>query len=149
MIKKAFTFVEALVVIAIFATLTGLIVLNARTAQVRTDLNRERDGFISYLRLAQSNAMTGKDSEDHGIHIETDSYTTFTGTYSEGADGNFVIDLPVSLQFQNISLNGGGDDIIFSPPKGETTTYGTVDLYSEELDKSAQITINQLGIITY
>lgn len=148
--KKAFTLIEIVVVLAILGVAIGLFSLYGQTSQVRSDLNSQRDIFVSYLRLAQSDASSGKDSESHGIHLATDSYTVFTGdTYVEGESGNFTLTLPASLIFDNINLNGGGTDIIFISPFGETETYGTVDLFSEQINKTSQITINSLGLINY
>jgi len=148
--KKGFTFLEIILVVTILLISLGLIVLYAQTAQVRTDLNSQRDNLIGYLRLAQSDTESGKNGENHGIHLETNSYTIFNGeTYVAEDTGNFTVTLPDTIVLQNILLNGGGNDIIFEMPKGECETYGSVELYSEQINKTIQININSLGLITY
>ena len=138
------------IVITIFAVSLGLFTLYSQTSQVRSDLNSQRDVFVSYLRLAQSDSASGKDSESHGIHLAESYYAVFVGdAYVEGGSGNISIELPDSLIFTNINLNGGGEDIIFDSPFGETDEYGTVDLFSEQTNKTSQITINSLGLINF
>lgn len=147
---KAFTLMEIVVVLAILGVAIGLFALYGQTSQLRADLNSQRDVFVSYLKLAQSSAASGKGSVSHGIHLEDDSYIVFAGdTYVEDGNGNFTLTFPKTLIFDNINLNGAGTDIIFEPPFGETETYGTVDIFSEQINKSIQITINSLGLINY
>lgn len=149
-LPKAFTFIEIVIVMAILAVLFGLFVLYGQTSQVRADLSSQRDELISSLRLAQSNASSGKDELNHGIHFEENSYIIFDGdSYVLDGTGNFTIELPETLAFTNVALNGGGEDVIFTSPKGETNTYGTITIFSEQINKSTQITINSLGLITY
>ncbi len=148
--RKAFTLIEVMIVLALITLILGLSLLYTQTSIVRTDLNSQRDAFISQLRLAQSNAMSGKDGASYGVHIESDSYTIFTGTNYVAEDtGNLTYELPGTLEFMNLSLNGSGSNVVFTSPKGETSDYGSVDIYSSQINKTSTITINQFGIITY
>ncbi|OIP80465.1 hypothetical protein COW94_04555 [Candidatus Peregrinibacteria bacterium CG22_combo_CG10-13_8_21_14_all_44_10] len=148
--KKAITIIEIMLVITLMSLMLGLSILYSQTTIVRSDLNGQRNNFISALRLAQSDAMAGKDAGSHGVHIESNSYTTFSGdSYIVDGTGNVVNELPSTLQFTNITLNGGGTDIIFTSPEGATDQYGSVDLYSQQISTTSTITINQLGVITY
>ncbi|MFA6528257.1 MAG: type II secretion system protein [Candidatus Gracilibacteria bacterium] len=149
-LPKAFTFIEIIIVLTILAVMFGLFVLYGQVGQVRADLSSQRDQFVSYLRLAQSDASSGKDEENQGIHIEENSYTIFHGdSFVTDGTGNFTIELPETLAFTNVNLNGGGEDVIFTSPKGETNTYGTIEIFSGQINKSTQITINSLGLVTY
>jgi len=148
--KKAFTFIEIMIVIALMTLMLGLSLLYSQTSIVRSDLNSQRSGLISQLRLAQSNAMSGKKGASYGVHIKSDSYTTFTGSsYVADGTGNFIYNLPSTIQLTNLSLNGSGSNVIFTSPKGETSEYGSIDIYSEQIQKTSTITINQFGVVTY
>lgn len=150
MSKKAFTYLEILVVITIMMIAMGFYALYAQTDQVRADINSQANILVSHLRLAQSDAAMGKNSSDHGIHLESDSYTIFIGSsYDPAASSNFTTALPDTISIENIALNGAGQDIVFLQPNGETNTYGSFDLTSEQISKIISITIGQLGNVEY
>jgi len=148
--NKAFTVVEILLVLGLFVTFLGLSVLYTEFSQVRSDLNAQVATFVSYARFQESQAASGKEEQSYGIHLSTDAYTLFDGTsYSVGVSTNTVLELPPTLQIRNISLNGGGSDLIFTPPQGRTSTYGTLDFYSTTLKKTITITLDALGSLHY
>lgn len=147
---KAFTFLELMLVITLMVTILGLSVIYTQTSQVRADVNTQAASFVSYARLASSNAMAGKDNVDYGIHLETDEYVLFEGTvYVEGAASNYEIELPSTITIQNISLNGGGVDLIFDRPFGYTDEYGSFEIHSGQIGKTVIINIDQYGKISY
>lgn len=146
----AFTLVELLLVIGIFAIILGFSALYSQFSQVRADLNTQVATFTSYARLQQSSAASGKANQSFSMHLEEDVYTLFEGaTYNAADPGNAVIDLPPTVKIQNIDLTGEGNDVIFVPPYGETETYGTLNFYSTTLNKTITITISQIGTINY
>ncbi len=147
---KAFSYLEVIIVIAIIAILSGMTLLFGQTSQVRADINAEANNLASYLRLAQSKAMSGENNSDHGIHLETDKYILFEGSsYSPSDSSNHEIELPETIITQNINLGGGGQDIVFTLPKGETKNFGTFDLYSAQINKTVTFNITSLGTIDY
>lgn len=148
--RKAFTLLELLVVFALMGILVGMSLLYAQVSQVRADLNSQVDTFVGYARLAQSEAASGKDNQSHSIHLEADRYVLYDGAvYNAAASSNTALELPPTLEIQNITLNGGGSDILFTPPYGETSTYGSFDFVSDSLGKTITITINARGQLSY
>lgn len=147
---NGFTFLEVMVVIVLMAIALGFSLLYSQTAQVRNDLAGEVARFVSYVRSAQSDAAAGKNNTAHGIHLSANTYTIFEGTaYDENATTNYTVDLPSTITIQNVTLNGSGSDLIFTDPYGETTTFGTVDLASAQINASKTITITQFGTVNY
>lgn len=145
-----FTVIEIMLVIIVFSILLGLATLYSQTSQLRNDVNSQAQMLASYMRLAQSNAGSGKNNEGSGIHFEANAYTLFNGnSYSNGNAENFIIELPSTIQIENIALNGNGNDLIFQPPNGETTTYGTINLTAPQIQKTLTITIYSLGNVSY
>ena len=148
--KKAFTLLEMLVVLALMGVMFGLTALYYQVSQVRADLFGQVDVFVSYARLSQSNAASGKEGLPQGIYLETDSYTLFSGaTYNPLDTSNTLLELPPTLEIQNIALNGAGIELLFSPPYGETDTYGSFDFVSLPTGETASITISANGTIDY
>lgn len=147
---KAFTLLEMLVVFALTGIFFGLVLFYTQVTQVRADLYGQVDAFIGYARLAQSDAATGKDGLEHGLHLETDSYTIFSGSVYNPLDtANDLIELPPTVEIQNVSLNGAGTDIIFAPPRGETSTYGSLDFVSTSTSQIITITLDANGRLDY
>ncbi|MFA5792700.1 MAG: type II secretion system protein [Candidatus Gracilibacteria bacterium] len=149
-IKKAFTAIELVLVITLLAIFMGLALLYNQSTTVRTDLNTQVSLFVAELRLLQSNASSGKNPGDFGVHLDPNSYTLFEGdTYNVEDPLNRAILLPTTITIQNINLNGAGSEIIFSSPHGGTAQNGTLEFYSEPVDKITLITITSLGNVTY
>lgn len=147
---KAFTLLEMLLVFTLIALFFGLGLLYTQTSTLRADLNTQADELAAYVRLAQSAAAGGKGDQEHGIRLESDSYTLFVGaTYNELDSTNIVIALPPTVEIQNISLNGGSADLIFSPPHGETENYGSFQLVSLNTGDSVTLMVNTYGSIEY
>lgn len=148
--RTGFTSLELILVLTLLAILIGGIAVFSRLSILRADLNAQTTEVVSMLRLAQSKAAAGEGGLSHGVHLESGQFVLFEGgTYSASDPSNFVKSLPASLSFQNISLNGGGSDIIFSPPQGETTTYGSFVLSSSDSGQSRTISITNLGLVQY
>ncbi|MEK9160406.1 MAG: prepilin-type N-terminal cleavage/methylation domain-containing protein [Patescibacteria group bacterium] len=148
--QKAFTLLELLLVFALVGILFGMTLLYAQVSQVRADLNSQVDTFVAYARLAQSESASGKGNQGHGIHLAADSYVLFEGSvYNAAATSNTEVELPPTVEIQNIVLNGGGSDIVFTTPYGATTQYGSFDFVSEQLGKSITLTLNARGTLSY
>lgn len=148
--QNGFTFLEVMMVIVLMTITLGFTLLYGQTAQVRNNLSGEVARFVSYVRLAQSDAAAGKNNTAYGIHLATDAYTVFEGTtYDANATTNFTVDLPSTITIENSVLNGGGSDLIFTQPHGETATFGTLDFVSAQINTTKTITITQLGTVNY
>jgi len=150
MAKKGFTIIELVLVIMLLSISIGMTISYYRTSQIRADINSQVANMVHYLRLAQSSATAGLEDSNYGVHIENSFYTTFKGSsYNPLSDTNFQIDIPSTMSLGNILLNGGGSDVIFTKPSGETTTYGTFTLSSAEINRSFTVTITPIGTINY
>lgn len=144
--KNALSIIEIILVITITVMLVGMSLLYYQSSQIRADLDTQVATFISYSRLAQSNAIAGKNSSNHGIHLENDSYTLFSGAIFNPLDSqNFIIELPTSIRIENINV--GGADIIFQSPDGKTTNAGTFNFVTQT--RTIQVTISTIGNIDY
>jgi len=148
--RTAFTALELMLVLALLAILIGGVAVFSRLSILRADLNAQTTEVVSMLRLAQSKAAAGEGGLSHGVHLESDQFILFEGSSYSAVDPlNFSKTLPASLSIENISLNGGGSDIIFSPPQGETTTYGSFVLSSSDSGQTRTISISNLGLVQY
>lgn len=146
--KNGFSLIEVILVVVLLSAAIGFSLLYYESSVVRADINSQATVLVSQLRLAQSNAQSGRTTGFKGIHLETNSYVTFTGdNYNPLAVNNLETTMPQTISIQNILLNGGGNDIIFTEPSGTTNTYGSFDLVSDS--KTISINISPLGNINY
>jgi len=142
--------VEVVLVIILVGISVGFSILYYQSSQVRADINSQVVQFASYIRLAHSDALSGLEDQSHGIHLENSAYTIFIGSsYDPMDEFNFVIELSPTITIENISLNGGGSDIIFTTTAGETTQYGTLNFVSTQIGKTINVEITKFGTVTY
>ena len=145
---NGFTLIEIILVLVLLSAAIGFSLLYYETSVLRADINTQADILVSKLRLAQSNAESGRTDEANAVHFENASYTAFVGdNYNPLQSNNVETLLPPTISIENIALNGGGSDIIFTAPSGETSTYGSFDLVSDL--KTITINISSFGAINY
>jgi len=148
--NKGFTIIELVLVIVIMGILLGLAGIYYNNSQLRADINSQANNIVHYLRLAQSNAVSGLNGVNHGIHFESSFYVTFEGdAYDQNSPQNFRMDLPATMTINSIALNGSGSDVIFQKGNGETEEYGSISLNSAQIGKTIPITITAIGTINY
>ena len=146
---RGFTIVEVILVLVIVTSALGFGLLYYQNSQLRADINTQASILVSYLRLAQSNAESGR-NDFNAIHFEADSFTTFIGTtFDQNNADNYQLDLPETIKIENISLNGGGGNVLFESPDGATSNFGTIKLSSGQINKEIIIYISQIGAINY
>lgn len=142
--------IEIMLVVGLMAVMLIIPILYTQASQVRYDFNTQVTTLVSYLRLAQSDAAAGRNNASHGVHLAADTYTVFSGdSYNPSDADNFAIELPPTIEIRNISLNGGGSEILFESPGGETSAYGSFQLYSGQINKSLTIVVSQIGTVNY
>ncbi|PIR55495.1 hypothetical protein COU74_00540 [Candidatus Peregrinibacteria bacterium CG10_big_fil_rev_8_21_14_0_10_36_19] len=144
-----FSILEVILVVFILSMVAGFGFVYFQTSQVRADVNTQAADIVAYLRLSQSNAISGS-SEHNAVHLQSNGFVLFTGSSFNPIDAtNFSVELPSTLSIANISLNGSGDNVIFNSPDGTTSTYGSFDLTSAQINKTITININEIGTIDY
>ena len=123
--KKGFILIELLVVIFIMVLLAGLVVANFRFFQTKTNLEETALQLVSVLRLAQNKAIASEGETPFGVRLENNRYTLFLGsTYQPSSPSNQQYLLTNGLEIFDISLNGGGQDIVFNRLDGRTSQFG-------------------------
>ncbi|MBU2524838.1 prepilin-type N-terminal cleavage/methylation domain-containing protein [Patescibacteria group bacterium] len=149
-IIQGFTIVELIIVISIFAILVGTVFYNFGDFFSNQQLKTYGQDMVQSLRKAQSNATMRINDSQWGVgFVDTaNQFIFFKGDNFAIRDSNYdeVHEFPDILSFENISLNGGGNTVIFSRVSGETTNYGSLD-FQLDSTKKYTININQLGQI--
>ena len=147
--KRGFTLVELAVVIGIFTTLMGFIVLNLVRSQQTASLTATSEILLSDIKQQQMKSMVGDtegraDAGPYGIHFDANKYILFPGaSYSPLESSNFEIDLPSNMQF-----NSANYDIIFSRVSGEISLPAIIELQDNTNSNLKRIYLNAYGTIT-
>ena len=146
-----FTFLEILIAIAIIALLSATAFVSFNKSRHVRDLTTSSQNVLSVLRLAQSRTLAGENDSAWGVRLASNQVTLFQGDTFAGSPLTKIYPLPGSVQITNISLNGGGSDVIFKRITGETDQTGTPAFVLSVVDSPSDafsVTIDSLGKVS-
>lgn len=147
--SQGFSLIEVVVASAIAVILAGITFTAFINVNRQQALDKTRVMVIGILEQARSNSISSKNSQYFGVHVATSTLTLFEGTaYNSASATNTVFYLSSFVGLSSISLNGGGNDIIFGRLTGTTSNYGTI-IYSLSTDSTQNktVTVQPTGII--
>ena len=145
-VVTGFTLIEILVTLAVLVIL-GTTVLSAFSRfRASTELDAAVHQALSVIRLAQSKTLAAEEDSQHGVRFESDRITLFQGASFTEVPTNEVIELSALVQITNISLAGGGVDVVFTRLSGRTPQSGFVTLaLASDPSRTRVITIDSSG----
>jgi prepilin-type N-terminal cleavage/methylation domain-containing protein len=149
--KKGFSVLEILIVVGIIGVLVAIILFQFGDFRYGQVLKTETEKVITVLQDARNRTLASVDDSRYGVHVDTDQITLFKGaSYSVGDPNNEIVPVDELLEIGEISLNGGGSDIVFQKLTGKTDDYGTFALIlSVDSTSSSTVTVSPIGIASY
>ena len=132
--KKGVTFIELIVTISIFSALTGMGMGSYLSWQRQSKLIDNSDIIKSALVRAQQLATAAASSTDWGVHLETDSYVLFSGSFYDANNADNVRwELSgVEIYEPNLSFDDGAGtrtaDVVFDKFTGLTSNVGVINI---------------------
>jgi prepilin-type N-terminal cleavage/methylation domain-containing protein len=147
--KRGFTLMEILGVVAIMTILMTIVLTSFSTLNKNQALDKSAKYIASIIEEARGNTLFSKNDSQYGIKFEASKVTMFKGaSYSLSSPDNVVYDLNSLVTISNISLSGGGSELVFDRLTGNTSQTGTitVSLNSSSTSK-AFITFSKTGIV--
>lgn len=146
--KEGFTLIEFLIALSILSVLSAIIFTSMSSFRSGKALQIVSEQILSLLDEGRNNTLGAKDSYAYGIHFESDSVTLFRGTsYSSLEPTNKEIDIDGAVEISNISLAGGGQDVLFQKLTGKTSQSGTITIrLKSDNSKTKTIAIEASGI---
>lgn len=121
--KKAFTFIEVVVVMGIVSLLFALSAPDLFKLQDRNVLQNTTTEIVSLLRQQQFNAMISP--QIYGIHFEQSKYTLYSGNgFSDGKAENTIHEISYPITISSVLFPGG--DVRFASGSGEIIGYSSV-----------------------
>ncbi|KKQ74292.1 MAG: hypothetical protein US94_C0008G0007 [Berkelbacteria bacterium GW2011_GWB1_38_5] len=148
--KKGYTLIELLIVIAVLMILVGFSSLGIVSYSKASDVDSSKTIVVQALLEAQANSMAEVDDKAWGVHLENNRVVIFadSGTgFIEGAVGNQNKTLANNTA-ASWSLVSGGAEVLFSKRIGKTSNSGSITI-SGASPNDIMIEINSEGRINY
>ena len=142
--------VEVLIVIAILAIIATAIIgpfASFRNAQAIKNTN---ESIIALLNQARVKTLSSENLLQYGVHLQADKAILFSGTsYDVDASISEVVVSDSKISINDISLAGGGYDVVFERLTGATDNYGTlVVTLTNTSEGQKTITIAKTGVVS-
>ena len=128
--QKGFTLIEVLVVVGLISLITGTPAFSFKDLNIRRPLENGVEDVVTLINEARSLTLSAQAETRYGVHLESEKIVLFSGgSYSSTSPANITSVLPSTVQIRNISLSGGGENILFDRLTGYTTNYGSLEVY--------------------
>ena len=139
--------IEVLIVIVIVIIIIAITIFSYRFFERQTDLESEALNIEATIKLAQTKTLASEEATQYGVHFTANSYTLFKGAVYDPLDAsNKAYQVSSRLEINNISLSGGGSDIIFNRISGATAQDGQIGIrIIAEPAKTQTIEISSTG----
>lgn len=147
--KKGFTLMETLMVIAIAGIAVTIVTLSLSKINSSKALDTDVSLVVSVLNEARSMTLSSVDALQYGVNLQDSQVVLFSGSsYSTSSPSNVFTTLNSLVGIRNISLSGGGTSVVFQRLTGETSQSGTLEVYLRSATTSYKtVTINSTGVI--
>ena len=125
--KLGFSLVEMIVSIAIGAILVATVVVSFSSFRNNKIVDISADQILSVINEARVKAVSSEDYSRFGVRLEAGRVVFFKGDiFTEPNSSNIETPLSLLVEISDISLNGGGADIVFQKLTGKTSNYGSL-----------------------
>jgi prepilin-type N-terminal cleavage/methylation domain-containing protein len=144
---KGFSVIEILVVVAIIAIISGIVLTSFSSLNKNQALLTETDTILSMLDRARNRSVSSESATEYGLHFASSSVVLFVGkTYPAGSSTNETENINSRLTVSSINLTGGASDLYFKRISGKASATGTVVLSIAGGGQSKTITIYNTGL---
>jgi len=149
--SNGFTLLEVLVAVAIFAIILGIAIVTSRSFSNTVNLDNSGKIIGANIKLAKTRSVGALNDTNYGVHFESDRIVVFAGdTFDAGDAANKAANLSDTVEIYDVSLNGGGPDLVFNRLTGTTDNFGTIGIrLVKNPSETKQVVINQEGQIDY
>lgn len=125
--ESGFTLIEIVIAIGVLAIIGTTIFVGFSTATESADLKTSAFKVVDALQFARTRTIASLASSQYGVHFEQTQYVLFRGaTYNASDPDNIVYPLSLRVEIADITLAGGGSDVVFDRITGKTTQNGSV-----------------------
>src|SRR3989338_11038724 len=147
-LQRGFSLVEIIVAMAIGAVLVAAIVVSFSSFWNSKTVEITADQILSVINEARVKTVSSEDYSRFGVHFEASRAVLFKGdVFAEPNSSNIETLLSPLVEISDISLNGGGADIVFQKLTGKTGNYGSLRVrLKSDNNKYKTISVKATGI---
>ncbi len=148
--ESGITLIEILVVAAVVLLLSSMALAAFGTFRARKTMDVSVEVVMTAFGRARLDTISSKEDQQYGVHLESGRVVYFMGpTYSAVAATNIVYALDPVLEVANVTLAGGGSDVLFNRLTGGTGQAGTFEIRLKgNTTIRTLITVNGTGAVT-
>ncbi len=126
-LTTGFTIFEIMIVVVIMMIVVSIIWSSFSRLNKSQVLDKEIRDVASIINDARQRTLFSKNDSSYGIHFANNQVVLFRGTtYSSSDTSNEIKSLNSLVTISNISITGGGSDIIFNRLTGAVTNSGVI-----------------------
>jgi prepilin-type N-terminal cleavage/methylation domain-containing protein len=146
--SKGFSLVEMLVTLSLMLILTLIITSAFSKFKKSQSVDKGTNQVISLIQKARYETLSAKNNVAYGVHFDANQAVLYSQAYNASSTSNEKFALDPYITISQVTLNGGGSDMLFIKFSGETNAYGTVivSLASASTTKKT-ITVYQSGLV--
>jgi Tfp pilus assembly protein FimT len=148
--QKGITLVEVLLVVALLTLFSTFVIISFSGLRQNQALKNAEEELRALFIEAKSRTLGSEDSSSFGVHLEASRAVLFKGeTFTEPSDDNKEYTLNSSVELVNITLSGGGSDVVYERLTGGVSTAGTFILRRvADTTDFVTFTITQTGVVS-
>lgn len=149
-LSRGVTLLETLAAVAILMLISGVVLASLNNFRAQKTMDAAVEEVLAAFSQAHFDTISSRNDQQYGVHIDTDKVVYFVGpTYSAGAATNVIYRFVVPVEIVNISLAGGGSDVLFQRLSGGTDQSGTFIVRAKSNGSlQTKVTINGTGAIS-
>lgn len=146
--QKGFSLIEIIAVTAIGLILISVVLFSFSSFRNSKIIDVSADQVFSVINEARVKSVSSEDYSRFGIHFEVGKVIFFKGdSYVSQNPANVEMELSSLVEISDISLSGGGSNIIFQKLTGKTGNYGSLRVrLKSDNSKYKIISVKSTGI---
>lgn len=146
---SGFTLVETLLVIAISALFITIVVFSFSSLLDDSSIQKDVAKIKSVLEESRYLSISEKGDYSYGVHIQSDKVVSFKSVVYDPEDSRNITLSFDEVHIEDISLGGGGNEIIFNKITGSTNNFGSFKIrYSRDPEKIISVKITGTGLVS-
>lgn len=147
---RGFTMVELLLSVFILTAIVSFSTYIYLSYYVNKTLDTAGEVVHTTFSRAYLDTIGSKSDAQYGVHIASDRVVLFTGAvYNPAAPENVDYSLGQGVEIANISLSGGGSEVVYQRVTGSTAQSGTFQIRSiRDSSNVRNVTIHPVGLVS-